>query len=65
MTVTEPIFTKPTLALQKCVNNYNTKFNENLTNSGATDARSEKKDEQMWHPNKIFFLYRKECLNAV
>jgi len=55
MTVTEPVFTKLTLALQTCVQNYNTKFNENPTNSGVTDARS-KKDEQMWLPNKIFFF---------
>jgi len=39
MNVTEPIFIKLTLALQICVNHYNTKFHENPTNSGVTDTR--------------------------
>jgi hypothetical protein len=41
MTFTEPIFIKLTLALQTCVNKYNTKFNENPTNGGVTDTRSQ------------------------
>jgi hypothetical protein len=42
MTVTEPIFIKFTLAIQICVNNYNTEFHENPTNGGVTDIRSKK-----------------------
>ena len=45
MTVTEQIFIKLALAIQTCVNNYNTKFNENPTNGGVTDTRSQTERE--------------------
>jgi hypothetical protein len=38
MSATEPIFMKLALAIQTCVNNYNTKFNENPTNGGVSDT---------------------------
>jgi len=41
MTVTEPIFIKLTLAIQTCVNNYNTELHKNSTNGGVTDTRSQ------------------------
>jgi len=43
MTVTEPIFIKLTLAIQTCVNNYNTELHENPPKSGVSDTRSEAK----------------------
>ena len=41
MSATEPIFMKLALAIQTRVNNYNIKFNENPTNGGVTDTRSQ------------------------
>jgi len=46
MTITEPIFIKLKLALQTCVNNFNTKFHENPTNGGVTDTRLQTKRQR-------------------
>jgi hypothetical protein len=62
----EPIFIKCTLALQTCVNNYNTKFHENPTNGGVTDTRPwTERQRNVASTKKYSFLYCKECLNAV
>ena len=41
MSATELIFIKFSLAIQTCVKNYNIKFNENPTNDGVSDTRSQ------------------------
>jgi hypothetical protein len=41
MNVNEPIVIQITLAIQTCVNNYNTERHENPTNSGVSDNRSQ------------------------
>jgi hypothetical protein len=41
MIATELIFMKLTLAVQTCVNNYNTELHENLPKSGVSDTSSQ------------------------
>ena len=65
MNVTKPILIKNTLAIQTWVNNHNTELNENPTNSGASDTRSDRKTNRCGLHIKNSFLHCKECLNAV
>jgi len=62
MTFTEAIFT---LAIQICVNNYNTKFHDSPKNGGVTDTRQQNERQRDVAFIKTFFWYCKECLNSV
>jgi hypothetical protein len=61
MSATESIFMKLALAIQTCVQNYNIKFNENPTNGGVTDTRSQT-ERHIWPPHKTFLFILRRTL---
>jgi hypothetical protein len=60
MNFTEPIFIKITLAIQTCVNNYNTELHGKPTNSDVSNTRSQTEGQP--HKKFLFTLSRiTEC----